>query len=685
MDSFSNPEPSRNPSSIGDDAGAGAGEPDPSPESLAVEPDRAPMLGDEANGSNQDGSDRKSADLELAREGFGASAVNPDGSGSKSLELGSPIDRKMEKVSLIGPSDPADSKEDRSGVPMAVNGVPVEPPVDGSAQTSKGEGSSGVSLATDSRLEGEDDGADSSEDGADSSETKSEESGGDDSSSEESSSSSSEEEDEDGDSLHSEDKEDQEEELVAGSDGEEEAAKRAIRSKHEPEVLPPVPPVEVTLEPHHQLSPLGTISSILGTKVIVEGSVNHNPLNEGSIIWKTDTRSPLGLVDEIFGPVKCPYYVVRYNSDKDVPVGISEGTAVSFVMEFANNILSVKDLYKKGYDASGENDEEITEQVEFSDDEKEAEYKRYLHQEKRGADDKREGNCQNASRRKKTKSKGTEPRKGLRPLLPRGPVAMNQVPPGVSGPLASLGANNSAYGRGTYYLGAGSACGSAPPMVPAVPQAMNSGGCPPNVSHQFLQQQPNSIWAHSLPPQQQPNAFWPYGKPLPLQQQPNAVQASGMPPQQQLDAAIRGFQMNASPSQQLGNHVHHQQHQNQVSNSNMNMMPSQQQQFVPLFGAPTNMPWPFRPLNVLAGPVAPLLAGPVGISQASSGQGNISAQGGAGLSNGQSHQQHSPTILHAGMLPPLQYNFGSSSVRGRKLNVRGGGHSFGRGAWRRKG
>ena len=182
------------------------------------------------------------------------------------------------------------------------------------------------------------------------------------------------------------------------------------------------------------------VFQMFGTRVIVEGSVNHNPLNEGSILWITDTRSPLGLVDEIFGPVKCPYYVVRYNSDKDVPPGISEGTAVSFVTEFAYKILNEKDLYKKGYDASGENDEEVTDEVEFSDDEKEAQYKRSLSQEKRGIDDKRQGNRQNALRKKKTKSKGAEPRKGLRPFLPHG--------------QASLGADNFAYERGSCSLGA---------------------------------------------------------------------------------------------------------------------------------------------------------------------------------------------------------------------------------------
>ncbi|KAK6919518.1 H/ACA ribonucleoprotein complex, subunit Gar1/Naf1 [Dillenia turbinata] len=171
-------------------------------------------------------------------------------------------------------------------------------------------------------------------------------------------------------------------------DGEDDAAggsaKGPIRSKNELEVLPPVPSVDVTLESHHKTLPVGAILSVIGTKVIVEGFEKHSPLSEGSIIWITESRIPLGIVDEIFGPVKNPYYVVRYNSEGDVPTGTREGTSVSFVQEFANHVLNDKSLYKKGYDASGENDEELTDEVEFSDDEKEAEYKRMQKVLKRG-------------------------------------------------------------------------------------------------------------------------------------------------------------------------------------------------------------------------------------------------------------------------------------------------------------
>ncbi|KAK6918998.1 H/ACA ribonucleoprotein complex, subunit Gar1/Naf1 [Dillenia turbinata] len=176
------------------------------------------------------------------------------------------------------------------------------------------------------------------------------------------------------------------EEMLGGSEDDEEggAAKGPIRSRNELEGFPPVPSVDVTLEPHHKTLPVGAVLSVIGTKVIVEGFEKHSPLSEGSILWISESRIPLGIVDEIFGPVKNPYYVVRYNSEGDVPTGTCEGTLVSFVQEFANHVLNDSNLYKKGYDASGENDEELTDEVEFSDDEKEAEYKRMQKVLKRG-------------------------------------------------------------------------------------------------------------------------------------------------------------------------------------------------------------------------------------------------------------------------------------------------------------
>jgi H/ACA ribonucleoprotein complex non-core subunit NAF1 len=103
-----------------------------------------------------------------------------------------------------------------------------------------------------------------------------------------------------------------------------------------------------------------------------------------SILWITESRTTLGIVDEcVWTCKKNPCYLVRYNSE-EVPAGVSAGSNVSFVAEFADHILilNMKELYAKGTDTSGDDDEELTDELEFSDDE-EAEYKRSLRPAKR--------------------------------------------------------------------------------------------------------------------------------------------------------------------------------------------------------------------------------------------------------------------------------------------------------------
>lgn len=64
----------------------------------------------------------------------------------------------------------------------------------------------------------------------------------------------------------------------------------------------------------------------------------------------------IGNVEEVFGPVRSPYYTVRFNDEKDVSPDIVEGAAVCYVVgryKFATNI------HIPGSDASNMFDEEI--------------------------------------------------------------------------------------------------------------------------------------------------------------------------------------------------------------------------------------------------------------------------------------------------------------------------------------
>ncbi|KAL5581920.1 hypothetical protein UlMin_014362 [Ulmus minor] len=296
--------------------------------------------------------------------------------------------------------------------------------------------------------------------------------------------------------------------MVAGSDADVEedeedgagASKGPIRTKNEVEVLPPVPPVDATLQPHHQMLPVGVVLSILGTQVIVEGVEKHSPLNDGSVLWITETRSPLGLVDEIFGPVKHPYYIVRYNAESEVPAGIHAGTPISFVPDFANHVLNNRDVYKKGYDASGANDEPVSDEEEFSDDEKEAEYRKMRKNLKRGS------NNQKVKKNKNTKNRNEPWKSGQRLGAGSFPANQNNL-------NSSQVSSSSAVGQGLVS------------MTGLVPFQQPQGAFFPNVF-------PSNSMAW-LPPNQFPHQMpMPNQMPMPMPNQ--------MPfPQQQIDPSQR--------------------------------------------------------------------------------------------------------------------------------------------------
>ncbi|XP_065874466.1 H/ACA ribonucleoprotein complex non-core subunit NAF1-like [Euphorbia lathyris] len=290
-----------------------------------------------------------------------------------------------------------------------------------------------------------------------------------------------------------------------GDVNEEDVVKGPIKSKNEVEVLPPVPPVDATLQPHHQMMPVGIVLSTLGAQVIVEGTEKHNPLNEGSVLWITEKRSPLGLVDEIFGPVQNPYYVVRYNSETEVPAEIHQGTLISFVAEFATHVLSEKNPYKKGYDASGQNDEELTDDGEFSDDEKEAEHKRMQKMSKRGMNQQTSNDTRRNNKNRNRNGNGNQ-----KDSMPSGASQQpynhnqqNQQPFNHNQQNASTAATPSMNSGASFF----------PPFPPMVP---------PN----GIFQPPNGGWLNPLPSQQQNAAFIPGGfsgnnmPPWPAQNQP---------------------------------------------------------------------------------------------------------------------------------------------------------------------
>ncbi|KAK8952795.1 hypothetical protein KSP40_PGU005581 [Platanthera guangdongensis] len=577
------------------------------------------------------------------------------------VELESSIDVKMEEVSLLKISDrvhgEVGSNENGGGndeeinfVTPALEAQKIAPPLPSEVGTCEGQ--------IDNEVERISEVAES-----DSGDSSSNDSSSDESTSIAESVSSSEDEDDIGmrrsDNVADELEEGEVRELDAHeidflSDEEEEGPKGPIKSKHEVEDLPPVPKIDVSLQPHHQMLPVGVILSVMMNKVIVEGSVRHNPLDEGSVLWVTDTRSQLGLVDEIFGPVKNPFYVVRYNNEQEVPAGVEVGISVSFVAEFASQILNDKNLYKKGYDASGDNDEELDNDFDFSDDEKEAEFRRSLRLEKRQGNDRREAKQETrVDRKRDTSMKPRIQHKGIPKQQSCTPSSMNQPQP-----AAFVGQSGIGHGNSNLSTNTSRVC----------PQAIRADNFLGNSSQQLnpdllalsgTRPSPHALQAVNFlsNSSQQLNAnLAAPGRPEFLQAM-QAVNFIGNSPQQ-LPALHQsapwppGFSPLVQNTGFQGDLPTQLQNQNILLNNLVNLMALQQQlqQFIPHQGS--NLPWPGT-----ASSIQP--SGQINFTPRPFGNGFIAAPGQPRPGNEQIQDQ---TPSH--FAPYMQFNAGNSSSSG---------------------
>uniref|UniRef100_A0A3B4H4N2 H/ACA ribonucleoprotein complex subunit n=1 Tax=Pundamilia nyererei TaxID=303518 RepID=A0A3B4H4N2_9CICH len=129
------------------------------------------------------------------------------------------------------------------------------------------------------------------------------------------------------------------------------------------EELPAVEEVCITLPEEAELQPLGTVSNIIQQLVIIQSLKDTPPLNDGSIIFKSD-REAAAKVFEVFGPVSSPMYVLRFNSvDQIISKGLKEGTTLYYapaIKEYTGYILTQQ---LQGSDASWKNDQEPPEEV----------------------------------------------------------------------------------------------------------------------------------------------------------------------------------------------------------------------------------------------------------------------------------------------------------------------------------
>jgi H/ACA ribonucleoprotein complex non-core subunit NAF1 len=158
-----------------------------------------------------------------------------------------------------------------------------------------------------------------------------------------------------------------------------------IRTKNEiPEEVIPKP--DVTITPEMKIEELGVIEHIVENIMLVKAFTpgEYQVLDSGSVLC-TAERVVIGAIAETIGKVLQPMYTVRFTTDQDIKdLGLEVGQTVFYPTDHAAYVFTEPLKNMKGSDASNLHDEEVgDDEMEFSDDEKEAEYKRTLKQKKK--------------------------------------------------------------------------------------------------------------------------------------------------------------------------------------------------------------------------------------------------------------------------------------------------------------
>lgn len=142
---------------------------------------------------------------------------------------------------------------------------------------------------------------------------------------------------------------------------------------------------DVTVTPEMEILELGTAQSIVENYLLIRGTTSGETqvLESGSVLCLPD-RTVIGAVAEPLGRVDTPMYSVAFTSAEDIAgSGVTIGCKIFYVRQHSSYVFTQPLKNMKYTDASNLHDEDVDDdEMEFSDDEAEAAYKRSKKQEK---------------------------------------------------------------------------------------------------------------------------------------------------------------------------------------------------------------------------------------------------------------------------------------------------------------
>ena len=173
----------------------------------------------------------------------------------------------------------------------------------------------------------------------------------------------------------------------AGEDGEQSNSKgEVLRTKNEQlEDAIEIKKPDVLLTEADPLEELGEVQSVVERLALIKAKTSgeYQVLNEGSVV-ALQNRTVIGTIADLLGRVQSPLYTVRFATKEEISEnGITVGTKIFYSPKHSTFVFTKALKAQKGSDASNLWDEEVDEhEIEFSDDEAEAEYKRKLKEKK---------------------------------------------------------------------------------------------------------------------------------------------------------------------------------------------------------------------------------------------------------------------------------------------------------------
>ncbi|KAL9637831.1 MAG: hypothetical protein Q9164_001950 [Protoblastenia rupestris] len=197
-----------------------------------------------------------------------------------------------------------------------------------------------------------------------------------------------------------------------------------------PDEIVPKPNIVVT--ENMKIHELGLVENTIENLVLIKAKTSgeYQVLEFDSVLCLED-RTVIGVVAETLGRVQQPYYSVRFTNEVAISeAAISKDTRIFYVEQHSTYIFTQPLKAFKGSDASNIHDEEIgDDELEFSDDEAEAEHKRRVKQQRQARRGGREGNMDGFSRGPRTRGRGGPKQRGAPHAYSNSLQPMQEHPP----------------------------------------------------------------------------------------------------------------------------------------------------------------------------------------------------------------------------------------------------------------